>query len=373
MNEAQYILVGGFLGAGKSTAVARLARQLTDEGKRVGLITNDQGSRLVDTSTLRAQGFSVEEVAGGCFCCRFQSLKEAADSLSEKSRPDVFVAEPVGSCTDLVATVSYPLRRIYGRAFRIAPLSVLVDPVRALRILGLEDGRTFSRNVTYVYRKQLEEADFIVVNKIDLLNRERLDILRHGLEQEYPRAEIFEVAAREEIGLAPWFERLRNSEITPRSLLEVDYDIYADGEARLGWLNCTLELGAEHDLDGNSLLLDLAHRLGRCLADADAEVAHLKMTLAPERGLGDQIATVNLVRLESEPEVSHRLPERIRRGEIILNLRAEAAPETLRSAVEEVLERLRREKNVALRLDHVECFRPARPEPTHRVSGWTEA
>ncbi|MFQ5719667.1 MAG: GTP-binding protein, partial [Acidobacteriota bacterium] len=166
---ARYIMIGGFLGAGKTTAVAALARHLTAGDQRVGLITNDQASGLVDTTVLRSRGFAVEEIAGGCFCCRFNSLRDAAGRLTEASRPDVFIAEPVGSCTDLVATVSYPLRRIYGDRFTVAPLSVLVDPHRAARILGLEPGRSFSRKVVYVYRKQLEEADLIVINKCDLL------------------------------------------------------------------------------------------------------------------------------------------------------------------------------------------------------------
>ena len=123
-------MIGGFLGAGK-TALARLAQHLTSRGLRVGLITNDQGSELVDTAMLRARGFTTEEIPGGCFCCRFNSLTEAAERLTAAARPDVFIAEPVGSCTDLVATVTYPLRRIYGDDFSIAPVSVLVDPVRA--------------------------------------------------------------------------------------------------------------------------------------------------------------------------------------------------------------------------------------------------
>ena len=130
---ARYFMIGGFLGAGKTTAVAALAQRLVSAGMRVGLITNDQGSELVDTAMLRARGFATEEIAGGCFCCRFDSLVDAADRLDAASRPDAFVAEPVGSCTDLVATVTYPLRRIYGDRFRIAPLSVLVDPVRFRR------------------------------------------------------------------------------------------------------------------------------------------------------------------------------------------------------------------------------------------------
>src|SRR5437667_1917325 len=144
-DKSRYIMIGGFLGAGKTTSVARLAQHLTGQGLRVGLITNDQGSQLVDTAMLRSRGFATEEIAGGCFCCRFNSLVDAANKLTVATRPDVFIAEPVGSCTDLVATVTYPLRRIYGDNFFIAPLSVLVDPIRALRIFGLEEGGKFPR------------------------------------------------------------------------------------------------------------------------------------------------------------------------------------------------------------------------------------
>ena len=146
-SRARYLMIGGLLGAGKTTAVARLARFLADRGLRAGLISNDQSTGLVDTALLRSKGFPVEEIAGGCFCCRFNSLLEAAGKLTRDSRPDVFVAEPVGSCTDLVATVSYPLRRIYGDRFVIAPLSVMVDPLRAARILGLKTGAAFSDTV----------------------------------------------------------------------------------------------------------------------------------------------------------------------------------------------------------------------------------
>jgi G3E family GTPase len=144
MTKARYVMIGGFLGAGKTTAMLRIAEQLTGEGLRVGLITNDQSHGLVDTAMLGARGFPVEEITGGCFCCRFNSLVSAADRLSVADAPDVFLAEPVGSCTDLKATVDYPLRRLYGEAYSVAPLSVLVDPVRALRILGLEAGKSFS-------------------------------------------------------------------------------------------------------------------------------------------------------------------------------------------------------------------------------------
>ena len=174
---ARFIMIGGFLGAGKTTAVGKLAARLTAQGLRVGLITNDQGRNLVDTAMLRSQGFATEEIPGGCFCCRFDSLVEAAQRLTERSRPEVFIAEPVGSCTDLVATVTYPLRRLYGENFTVAPVSVLVDPIRALRVFGVEEGGSFSEKVLYIYNKQLEEADLVVISKCDLLDEARLESL----------------------------------------------------------------------------------------------------------------------------------------------------------------------------------------------------
>src|SRR6185437_13463240 len=196
-DKARYIMIGGFLGAGKTTAILKLAEHLSADGLKVGLITNDQSIGLVDTTILASHGFAVEEITGGCFCCRFNSLIDASNRLSKEARPDVFIAEPVGSCTDLKASVSYPLRRMYGDNFSIAPLSVLVDPIRAMRILGLEQGKAFSSKVIYVYSKQLEEAEQIVINKIDLISPQQREVLRDALSKKFPRATIFEISARQ--------------------------------------------------------------------------------------------------------------------------------------------------------------------------------
>jgi len=104
MPKTQVILVGGFLGAGKTTLLARATEQLVRQGKRVGLITNDQAANLVDTAILKEVSDAVQEVAGGCFCCRFDELMAAMDQLVEAGVPDVLIGEPVGSCTDLSAT-----------------------------------------------------------------------------------------------------------------------------------------------------------------------------------------------------------------------------------------------------------------------------
>src|SRR5437868_2395854 len=132
MRDSHFIMVGGFLGAGKTTALARLGRHYEAQGKKVALVTNDQAQDLVDTNSLRAQGFSVAEVPGACFCCRFNDLIGKVEQLQVKERPDVILAEPVGSCTDLVATVVQPLQDLYGQRFRVAPYVVLFKPSHGL-------------------------------------------------------------------------------------------------------------------------------------------------------------------------------------------------------------------------------------------------
>jgi G3E family GTPase len=363
--KPRYIMIGGFLGAGKTTAVARLARHLTDQGKRVGLISNDQSSGLVDTALLRSKGFQVEEIPGGCFCCRFNSLLEAAEKLTRETRPDIFIAEPVGSCTDLVATVSYPLRRIYGDRFLVAPMSVLVDPMRAARILGLEAGRPFSEKVVYVYRKQLEEADVIVVNKSDALAAPLRDRLVAAIRESFPKAQVFVCSAKEAAGLEPWFASLLESQGGGSSTMELDYDLYAEGEARLGWLNLTARLESREPFDANRMLLGLARDIRDRVAAQGCEIAHLKMTLDAEDRTGS-LSVVSVVRSDGEPDLRESLLDRARGGELVINLRAEADPEFLKDVTEKALASL---AGLRSTVEHLERFRPARPQPLHRMKG----
>jgi G3E family GTPase len=366
--QARYIMVGGFLGAGKTTAVSKLAKHLSAQGLRVGLITNDQGNQLVDTAMLAMHGFPVQEISGGCFCCRFNSLVDAARKLSAETRPDVFIAEPVGSCTDLVATVSYPLRRIYGGDYTIAPLSVLVDPVRARRVFGLSEGGRFSDKVTYIYRKQLEEADIIAINKSDLLSADELEQLRSTLRGEFPHAELLDISARNGAGLQAWFSRLATARQSERPAMTVDYELYAEGEALLGWLNATVELNAAAPFDGNAVLRQLAAAMQQHLASRGAEIAHLKMTLDPEGGLGD-LAVINLVRNDYVAELSQELQDPLEAGQIIINIRAEVAPEALKEAVDAALARCATaHPGLRCALEHLEYFQPGKPQPTHRIT-----
>jgi G3E family GTPase len=363
-----YIMIGGFLGAGKTTVMGKLAAWLRGRGLRPGLITNDQGRNLVDTTLLRAQGFATEEIPGGCFCCRFNALVEAARKLRSEIQPDFYIAEPVGSCTDLVATVAYPLRKLHRAQFNVAPVSVLVDPVRAERAFGLDAGGGFSENVNYIYFKQLEEADLIVIAKSDLLDAARLENLRRAIAARFPNKEILAVSARTGTNLEAWFERITREQQSAKTAMKVDYAVYADGEALLGWLNCTVNIKAKTPFAANPFLGRLAREVQQRLKEEKAEIAHLKMTLKKE-GDNRAVAVANLTRNDATPEVSIPLSQEVTCAQLTINLRAEAAPHILGGAVSAGLAAAAAAfPTLTVTPDHLEHFRPGKPMPTHRVT-----
>jgi G3E family GTPase len=362
---AQYIMIGGFLGAGKTTAMVRFASYLAERGRRVGLITNDQSTGLADTRIAAHAGFPVREITGGCFCCRFNSLMEAADALTRDAAPDVFLAEPVGSCTDLKATVSYPLRRLYGDQFAVAPFSVLVDPARAARVLNLEAGRRFSPKVLYVYEKQLEEADLIVVNKIDAASAAQVARLSDALHERFPRARLLAVSARQGTGLEEWFNAVLDGADHLEANVPIDYDIYAEGEALLGWLNCTVNVSGRR-FDGNRWLETMVSEIQRRLRGDAIEIAHLKATLtSPDAA--DELAVVQASGSDQPVERRYGLDAAIDSGELVVNLRAEADPEILHTVARESIAGTARAASLETAFIHEEHFRPSRPVPTHRV------
>jgi hypothetical protein len=241
----------------------------------------------------------------------------------------------------------------------------MVDPVRAARVLGVEEGRRFSPKVLYVYEKQLEEADIIAINKTDAVSPDGIAAVREEFERRYSRARVFAVSARDGNGLDPWFQAVLESADHARTDLSIDYDTYAEGEALLGWLNATIHLSGT-PFNGNMWLQDIVGDIQQGLRSASVEVAHLKVTLTSTEAPGE-LAVVQATRTDSPPEASYQFDAPVETGEMIVNLRAEGDPDVLRLVVR---------ASIAVRADtwgltatwvHEEHFRPSRPVPMHRV------
>jgi len=363
MPPIRFLMLGGFLGAGKTTTIARLARHYQSQGMKVGIVTNDQATDLVDTNSLRAQGFDVGEVPGACFCCNFNKLTETVGQLEKAARPDIVLAEPVGSCTDLVATVVRPLQQLFRSTFDVAPYAVLLKPSHGGRILRGDERGGFSPQAAYIFKKQLEEADLIVINRIDELPADEANALADLLQSQYPGTPVLRMSAKTGAGFDALVEFVQQRGRFGQRLMDVDYDTYAIGEAELGWLNSSLTVAAAKPFDLDDLLLDIIARLQTSLDKISAETAHLKAI-----GMADGLYGVaNLVSSFSQPELS--LPSRgqVREAELVVNARVATAPETLTEHVEAAVRAACAAQGAVPEFRQTQSFRPGRPIPTHRI------
>ncbi len=365
MKRVRFLMIGGFLGAGKTTAIARLARHYMDQELNVGLVTNDQAYNLVDTESLRAQGFRVGEVPGACFCCKFDDLVDTVSQLSETDAPDVIIAEPVGSCTDLVATVIEPMRHLYADRFEVGRLAVLLKPEHGRKILS--DGITagFSPKAAYIFLKQIEEADIVAINKIDKLTDSQQQELLELVKQRFPEKEVVAVSAREGNGFGELIEAIDEPAYAHKEFMDVDYDVYAEGEAELGWLNCQVRVesdGGVFSLD--ELLVSLVGRLRDGLAALNAEPAHLKiMGQTPE-----SFGVANLVDSASDVDLSLASEVNTASADLTINARVAFAPEDLEQVVTTSVAYVAVQFGLTHAITGMQRFRPGRPVPTHRMT-----
>jgi hypothetical protein len=308
---------------------------------------NDQGGNLVDTEHVREQEISASEVAGGCFCCRFSDLIDRAEDL-RKLKPDVIFIEAVGSCADLSATVIQPLKQDFRDRFRIAPLTVAVDPAQARQVSELPQ----SSELRYLFHRQMEEADLVAFTKCDLTLESR----------PLGSAETRYLSSLTGEGVSEWLDEILSGAIpVGAKILQIDYGRYARAEAALGWLNWHAQIRLSRPLSPAEFVGPFVDALQEAIRSHGGEIMHLKISDDTESSYLKVSITSSDVEphaegdLTASPEVQH---------ELRLNLRAVMDAEVLRQIFLLELDKLPGQQEKA----NLECFSPSRPEPQQRFS-----
>ena len=157
-----------------------------------------------------------------------------------------------------------------------------------------------------------------------------------------------------------------NAEAAVRNTtMAVDYDVYADGEAELGWLNATVSF----DSDGEPFALDdlatgLVEQLRLSFSQQNAEPGHLKVLCSSQSDL----SVANLIDSESATMLSVASNVQVNHAKAIINARVRMAPEQLTAQVNAAVSAIAKQFAVETKTIQLESFRPGRPEPTHRTS-----
>ena len=147
-------------------------------------------------------------------------------------------------------------------------------------------------------------------------------------------------------------------------VMEVDYDIYAEGEAELGWLNSQINVVSSQPFDLDALLLDIIGRLHQRFETIGAEAAHLKTI-----GLCDgSYAVANLVSNATGPELSLPSKTLTKSANVVVNARVATDPAELETFVRGEVAAACRTIGASHEVTTLQSFRPGRPVPTHRIN-----
>lgn len=364
MAPPRLCLVGGFLGSGKTSLTLAAAERLEADGQTVAVVTNDHDGQLVDAGLVEARGLPGASIEGGCFSCRLHELVATLHEVAEETQPDVIFAEAVGTCTDLSATVLHPLRSRHPEAFDLAPITVVTEPRLVTGLMGqtLPMG---TEDIRYLFGKQLEEADLVVLTKADAHDQRLVDQCGSALAQELDDRPVLVTSAQEGTGLDAWLDRLAADEPAGQHILDLADERYHAAEAEMAWLNATGHVSGRADqlapaLSG--LVSGIVHRIG------PGSVSHLKILLQGDEGhlwaaaaMGEDRATI-------------RRHGDLGQGpwELRVNLRALTSPDHAEEVLHRMVAHQAPERGLSITFGEIERFRPASPAPTERVDAPVE-
>jgi CobW/HypB/UreG, nucleotide-binding domain len=367
----QIHLLSGFLGSGKTTAIQQACRLLNESGIPTAVISNDQGEKLVDGAFFEHLGLPSRQVTNGCFCCNYKDLDRCIQSLTAPdpiaspaaiqpapnpaNHPAILFAESVGSCTDLVATVLKPLLNKYPGAH--PTVSVFAD-ANLLPDL-LEDHTAFDPAVRYIYLKQLEEAQVIVVTKIDQTNN--LTSLRQLLRKHYATKTILYQNSFNPEHILSWLQTLE--QLFPQSntlpSLNIDYERYGAGEAKLAWLDQQLVIESPA-LNACDAALALLNRL----CQTNHPIGHLKCWIDGTT----KISFTSTGTTDRTPIHATHLPIRpAANATLLINARIQTTPALLTELMTDAIQSTAKTHNCTIRTISASCFQPGFPRPTHRI------
>ncbi|HVU95222.1 MAG TPA: GTP-binding protein [Puia sp.] len=311
-------LLSGFLGAGKTTAIEQASQYLQKQNIPIAVITNDQGDRLVDGNRFLHLGIPSREVSGGCLCCNYNTLEENIGMLTTATRPAMVFAESVGSCTDIIATVLKPL---LDRHPEWQPtISVFADA-------HLLDASIHDPTIRYIYQKQLEEAQILAITRSEGFPGQ----WKKEVRARFPGKTILFHNSYKETDIRRWLDTLES--LPPRPVLpslDIDYDIYAEGEARLAWLD--QELAVDSEQAANHLMTALHDKLEK----ENFPVRRLKFWQTPTT--------------------------------LLINARVQTDRLTLMQIVADAIAEMTTLYQCDIRTINYNCFQPGYPKPQHRIA-----
>ena len=355
-------LVGGFLGSGKTTAIVNTCKILSNKGITTSVITNDQGQYLVDSRFIQHTDIPYAEVTGGCFCCNYNQLDTQISTLKNNYNPSVIFAEFVGSCTDLVATVLKPLIEYRNADNEQVTFSSIVDSQLFLMYLEGKE-LPFSLETKYIWEKQIEEAEVLIINKIDLLTDEEMEKLKMLTKGLYTEKQVLFQDSYNNESLNNWIEVISKNNVNQvHKSIEIDYIKYGKGEANLAWLDEEIEIITDNN-SSVELAYSFINRVTEDILRNELTIGHLKYFMI----FNDKSLKISHTTISDKTAHDSTVYEKARSVDLLVNARIQTTPDKLRKILFDNLNQLKSRDGVKVIEKFLSYFQPGFPDPTHRL------
>ena len=189
VQHSQYVekikvtVIGGYLGSGKTTLINHLLRNAN--GSRLAVLVNEFGNLPIDGDLIEAIEGEVINIVGGCICCSFGSNLVAGllDIGLAEPRVDHILVETSGVA--LPGSVAGTVQILNG--FSLNGVVVMAD---AEMVRQLAQDSFLSDTIT----RQLTDADFVILNKVDLVTDNSRTATLGWLAKQYPDTRLIETS-----------------------------------------------------------------------------------------------------------------------------------------------------------------------------------
>ncbi len=182
------LLVGGFLGSGKTSFILKLAHHMIEDLgiANIVILENEIGEISVDDKVLKGSGYQVKGLFAGCVCCTLAGeLPSAVRQIEREINPDWIIMEATG------VAFPYNIKENVENSLGInCKIVCLTDAQRWKRLF---------RAMDHLFRYQLMEADVVLVNKIDVADQESIDQCLSDVKELNPTAVVVPTCANESI------------------------------------------------------------------------------------------------------------------------------------------------------------------------------
>ena len=355
MDKIRFMVVSGFLGAGKTTTMIALAEHMNKTFGETAIIANDLGANLVDTNLTQTSGCTVAEIASGCICYQMDNTVDQIRRLRDKDGA-VFVMSDIPGCgVGALDHVYHRLATDNADEFTLSPFTVVVDPERLRMIMPERADINLPEELVYLLKLQLEEADLVVLNKADLLAPEDVERYVDFLHAACPDIPVMVISALERTGIEELAEFIATHETALKNFSVRDNQEFADAEAKLTWYNRRLYLKTNDGskIDCNAVVDDLIEGIRMGLIEKKRNVPHLK-TFATS-GNGD-FNKASLIGVDYDVEYAQQFLRPHKNLRMIVNARAVCESRPLARLMDDALDEVCEKYDLDCQVFFTECF-----------------